>query len=83
MKRNLTTKLSGALVLAVVTAVLLAVGAGADSFADVPADSYYAPAVLWALDNGVTTGTSVTTFSPSDTCTRGQVVTFLYRATAE
>ncbi|MBE6726487.1 MAG: S-layer homology domain-containing protein [Ruminococcaceae bacterium] len=80
MKRNLTTKLSGALVLAVVTAVLLAVGAGADSFADVPADSYYAPAVLWALDNGVTTGTSVTTFSPSDTCTRGQVVTFLWRA---
>ena len=80
MKQNLTTKLSGALVLAVLTAVLLTVGAGADSFTDVPADSYYAPAVLWALDNGVTTGTSATTFSPSDTCTRGQVVTFLWRA---
>lgn len=49
-------------------------------FADVPADAYYHDAVLWALDKNVTTGTSKTTFSPSATCTRGQVVTFLWRA---
>lgn len=46
-------------------------------FTDVPADAYYHDAVLWALDKNVTTGTSKTTFSPSATCTRGQVVTFL------
>jgi len=49
-------------------------------FTDVPASAYYAPAVRWALANGVTTGTSDTTFSPADTCRRGQVVTFLWRA---
>lgn len=49
-------------------------------FTDVPADAYYHDAVLWALDKNVTTGTSKTTFSPSATCTRGQVVTFLWRA---
>ena len=49
-------------------------------FTDVPADAYYAAAVKWALENGVTTGTSKTTFSPEATCTRGQVVTFLWRA---
>ena len=37
-------------------------------------------AVLWAVENGVTKGTTETTFSPNDTCTRGQSVTFLYRA---
>lgn len=49
-------------------------------FTDVSADAYYHDAVLWALDKNVTTGTSKTTFSPSATCTRGQVVTFLWRA---
>ena len=48
-------------------------------FADVPSGAYYAKAVLWASENGVTAGTSATTFSPSDTCTRAQVVAFLYR----
>lgn len=52
-------------------------------FTDVPAGVYYADAVQWALDNGVTTGTSATTFSPDATCTRGQVVTFLWRAKGE
>lgn len=37
-------------------------------------------AVDWAVEQGVTSGTSATTFSPDDTCTRGQIVTFLYRA---
>ena len=49
-------------------------------FTDVPADAYYHDAVLWALEKGITTGTSATTFSPETTCTRGQVVTFLWRA---
>ena len=50
------------------------------SFTDVPADSYYYNAVLWAVENGVTTGTSATTFSPDAPCDRGQIVTFLHRA---
>ena len=50
------------------------------SFTDVPADSYYYNAVLWAVEKGVTTGTSETTFSPDAPCDRGQIVTFLHRA---
>ena len=50
-----------------------------DGFADVAADAPYARAVAWAVDQGVTTGTSQTTFSPTQTCTRGQIVTFLNR----
>ena len=49
------------------------------SFADVPADAYYANAVAWAVSEGVTNGTSATTFSPDATCTRAQIVTFLWR----
>ena len=49
------------------------------SFADVPADAYYASAVAWAVSEGVTNGTSATTFSPDAACTRAQIVTFLYR----
>ena len=50
------------------------------SFADVPAGSYYAKAVAWAIENGITNGMTETTFTPNATCTRGQSVTFLYRA---
>lgn len=50
------------------------------SFSDVSANFEYADAVSWAVDEGVTTGTSNTTFSPNDICNRGQIVTFLYRA---
>ena len=50
------------------------------SFADVPAGSYYAKAVAWAIENGITNGMTETTFAPDATCTRGQGVTFLYRA---
>lgn len=49
-------------------------------FTDVPADAYYAEAVQWAVARGITTGTSATTFSPDAACTRGQIVTFLWRA---
>ena len=50
-----------------------------DPFTDVKPGAYYYDAVLWAVKNGVTSGTSATTFSPDDTVTRGQTVTFLYR----
>lgn len=49
-------------------------------FADVAADAYYHDAVLWAVENGITKGTSDTTFSPDVKCTRAQIVTFLWRA---
>lgn len=52
----------------------------ASSFADVPASAYYAKAVAWAVENGITNGMTETTFAPNATCTRGQSVTFLYRA---
>ena len=52
---------------------------GKNPFADVKADAYYYDAVLWAVEKGVTSGTSATTFSPDATVTRGQTVTFLYR----
>ena len=48
-------------------------------FRDVAANSFCAEAVSWAVAQGVTKGTTATTFSPSQTCTRGQIVTFLYR----
>ena len=48
-------------------------------FKDVSKGAYYYNAVLWAVENGITNGTSATTFSPGDSCTRSQVVTFLYR----
>ena len=48
-------------------------------FSDVPVGQYYTDAVLWAVSQNITNGTSPTTFSPGNPCTRGQVVTFLYR----
>ena len=50
------------------------------SFTDVKAGSYYEKAVLWAVENGITAGTTKNTFSPNDACTRAQIVTFLWRA---
>ena len=49
-------------------------------FTDIPAGSYYYDAVLWAVENGITKGTSNTTFSPNMTCSRAQIVTFLWRS---
>ena len=53
---------------------------GATAFTDVPQGAWYAEAVAWAAANGITSGTSATTFSPDQTCTRAQAVTFLYNA---
>ena len=50
-------------------------------FTDMNPNGYYMKAVAWAVENGITKGLSDTTFGPDATCTRGQVVTFLYRAT--
>ena len=49
-------------------------------FTDVAETSPYYEGILWAVENGVTNGTTETTFSPDSTCTRGQIATFLYRA---
>lgn len=54
--------------------------AGAEGFTDVPADAYYADAVKWAVEKGITNGLTATTFGPNNSCTRGQMVTFLWRA---
>ena len=53
---------------------------GKAEFGDVPTDSYFAEAVAWAAANGITTGVGGGKFAPADGCTRGQIVTFLYRA---
>ena len=60
-----------------------AAGKGAASydgrFTDIPANSPYATAVAWAVENGVTNGATATTFNPGKICSRGEIVTFLYR----
>ena len=56
---------------------------GSSSFTDVNSSDYYAAAVQWAKEQGITSGTSDTTFSPTSDCTRGQIVTFLYRQLAK
>ena len=56
---------------------------GETGFTDVEATAFYARAVAWAVENKVTNGMTAVTFAPNETCTRGQVVTFLYRAMGE
>ena len=77
MKRGLALLVSLLLLLALLPSAALAAVSG---FTDVPEDAYYAEAVRWAVAEGVTNGTSPTTFSPDSTVTRGQAVTFLWRA---
>ena len=50
------------------------------AFTDVPVNAYYSSAVQWAVSEGITNGTTATTFSPNAPCTRGQIVTFLWRS---
>ena len=56
---------------------------GGNPFTDVKRNAYYAEAVKWAAENGITDGVSPTKFAPDDPCTRGQIVTFLWRAAGE
>ncbi len=81
MKRFLLFILTLTLLLAMLPGTAAAANVG--SFTDVSDTDYFARAVQWALAWGVTTGTSDTTFSPKQICTRGQVVTFLWRAHGE
>ena len=62
------------------TLYIVVPGSASSTFTDVPANAYYADAVTWALQNEITTGTTPTTFSPNASVTRGQAVTFLWRA---
>ena len=55
---------------------------GTHDFRDVAEGAYYADAVAWAVESGVTQGTTSTTFEPDTTCTRAQIMTFLHRAMA-
>ena len=73
------TKSKLALSVLVVSLLVPAVALASHVFDDVPDGKFYSESVQWAFDNGVTTGTSATTFSPDDPVTRGQNVTFMYR----
>lgn len=85
MKHKLIHKLSAAaclfaLLLSLAPAAFAAPANSGNPFTDVAPDMYYADAVLWAYENGVTEGMTDTTFAPDAACTRGQVMTFLWRA---
>ena len=84
-KRNRILRLFMVLILTIstVTIGLLPVSVAAASFTDVSDDAYYAEAVAWAVENNITKGTTDTTFSPNNGCTRAQVVTFLWRAAGQ
>lgn len=72
--------IAGLLVLGILCSLCTGVIAADNPFTDVNQNDYCYEAVMWAYENGITEGTSATTFSPSATCTRAQVVTFLWRA---
>ena len=84
MKKVLKTVITAVLTAVMIfSAVPCAAGETALPFGDVEPTDYFYEAVVWAYSEGVTTGTTETEFSPLDTCTRGQVVTFLWRAVGE
>ena len=66
-------------ILVLILVFALTIGVSAAGFTDVSSDAYYADAVNWAVSKGITNGTSDTTFSPDDSCTRAQMVAFLWR----
>lgn len=79
--KHFFTLFSGIVMLIVLTIPAAAtVGNIATGFSDVPIGSWYANPVTWAINRGITNGTSSSTFSPEDTCTNAQVLTFLWRA---
>lgn len=67
------------LVIGALIAAVLTINAADSSFSDVPSDAYYKDSVDWAVEQGITKGSSDTTFSPDKGCTRAECVTFLYR----
>ena len=74
-------KRASVLVVAVVAALVVSASSveAVAGFEDVPAGAYYSAAVQWMVDNGITTGTSATTFSPDAVVSRGQAAAFLWR----
>ena len=72
-----------ALTLTLIMVLGLAIPASAASFTDVAPGAWYEEAVNWAVENGITTGMGNGLFAPNNTCTRGQVVTFLWRSQGE
>ncbi len=78
--RILKKSLALIMALALLVGTLAVSSSAAGPFTDVPSDAYYAEPVAWASEQGITSGTSATTFSPDNPCTRAQVVTFLWRA---
>jgi len=81
MKRQITiATLTISILLLTVLPAFAASSSKAQSFTDVPSDIWYTEPVKWAIDQGVTNGTSPTTFSPNKTCTNAQVLTFIWRA---
>ena len=77
MKKKL---LSALLVVCVLLSCMTGMAFAASGFSDVPADAYYADAVQWSVSRQITNGTSAATFGPVESCTRAQMVTFLWRA---
>ena len=73
------TQILCALVLLLLSANIAA-AAGASRFSDVKSSDWFCDAVVWAVDNGITSGTSATTFSPNSTCSNAQILTFLWQA---
>ena len=76
----LKTIMRGVLPLLLIFALLCGTVSASGTFSDVSSGAYYYDAVQWAVENGITTGTSASKFGPGDSCTRAQIVTFLYRA---
>lgn len=81
--KTMTNKIFSLVLSASMLASLLPVSALAAGFTDVPHGTYYEDAVDWAVANGITSGTSGMEFSPDETCTRAQAVTFLWRANGQ
>ena len=86
MKRLLSLLLAFGIILTLVPTTVFAAPTTSEAleitnpFTDVADNAYYAGAVKWAVEKGVTSGTSATTFSPDDTCTKAHILTFLWRA---
>ena len=83
MKKILTILLASILMLTGTLTAFADNGANVENFTDVaPTDYFYEP-VKWAIENGITNGTSETTFSPDEECNVGQIMTFLWRAAGQ
>lgn len=81
--KTIRNRILSLLISATLLFCLLPIPAFATGFSDVPQNAYYNDAVDWAVQNGITSGTSATAFSPSQSCNRAQTVTFLWRAAGQ